>query len=406
MAISIKAVTCPQCGASVKCEEGREKLFCSYCGALIVVSNDNEHIYRHIDEADIKRAETERIETLANIRANEEMNKSTSTAKWIKLIVIGILLVLGILLMIIGSMDNPMLSMVGMIVLEIAGFVGLSFIPGKNKGNNGNRQNTTSQNGIRISSAVANYYGSNYEAISALLKSSGFTNISCIPLKDITLLNALTFRKGQIETLSINGNEKVREGDLFPADATIVITYHSSPSESAPNVTPVPPVSPSNSNAQNQNNTQQAQQQTNMKCSNCGGTMMRDNTTGLVVCQFCGSSNATNPSPRTANQQTNSGMPVNNTQAVANTPNLFISFNTSDPRVGMVTRIVSTGVKSSYTNGTTLSYVLTQGPQTIVLKIGRINYNRDIVIPANNTPVKIYASYNGRAQISIDQPAY
>ena len=70
----------------------------------------------------------------------------------------------------------------------------------------------------------------------------------------------------------------------------------------------------------------------------------------------------------------------------------------------MVSRIVDTGVKGTYVNGQTLSYHLNQGPHTIVLKIGKKNYNRDIVIPPDNQPVRIYASFNGRAQISIDQP--
>ena len=85
-------------------------------------------------------------------------------------------------------------------------------------------------------------------------------------------------------------------------------------------------------------------------------------------------------------------------------PNLYISFNTTDPSVGMVTRIVSTGVKNTYINGQTLSFHLAQGSQTIVLKIGSRNYNRNIVIPPDHSPVRIYASYNGRAHITIDQP--
>ena len=39
-------------------EEGRTHLFCSYCGSQIILTNDNEHIYRHIDETEIKRIES------------------------------------------------------------------------------------------------------------------------------------------------------------------------------------------------------------------------------------------------------------------------------------------------------------------------------------------------------------
>ena len=57
MAIKFTSVKCPECGASLPIEEGREKLFCSYCGVQIIMTNENEHIYRHIDEAKIKQAE-------------------------------------------------------------------------------------------------------------------------------------------------------------------------------------------------------------------------------------------------------------------------------------------------------------------------------------------------------------
>ena len=114
MSISIKSVNCPQCGASVNYEEGREKLFCSYCGAQIIITNENEHIYRHIDEAEIKRAETERIETLADI----ENNKSSKVLLYAKYIATGLLLLLGIVLMIIGSNNgNSSLRLVGFLSL-------------------------------------------------------------------------------------------------------------------------------------------------------------------------------------------------------------------------------------------------------------------------------------------------
>ena len=287
MSVLIKAITCPQCGATVKCEEGREKLFCSYCGTLIVVSNDNEHIYRHIDEADIKRAETERIETLANIRANEEKANALSTSKLIRLIIIGILGALAILFIIIGAIDNPLLIIIGMLFLEIDGFIGLSFIPGKKRSNNTqNSPSRTKENGIRINSAIEEYQDCNYESISSLLKSIGFYNITCIPLKDLNTPQALSNMNGKIEFLSINGEENIRSYDVFPADAKIIITYHSSPNENTPDINPA-------SFANNSDNTSKESKSTGMnqsdiRCSSCGGTMRINSDSGLVSCPFCG----------------------------------------------------------------------------------------------------------------------
>ena len=415
MAISIKTISCPQCGANVKCEDGREKLFCSYCGALIVVTNENEHIYRHIDEADVKRAENERIEMLANMRANEEKNKASSYSKKVRLIVILTLLALGIILMIIGAIDNPMLAMVGMLVLEAAGFVGLSMIPKRN--NRGttqnvnnqttNKQTSNTQNSIRITSAMANYYSCNYESIATIMKSSGFTNVTCVPLKDMGGRTSIASRNGQVSTLSINGEEDIREDDYYPADAVIIIAYHSFSTESLTNVETTSSDQTKTSTGTNGNAyRQQANQPENAICPSCGAEVQVDSSGSFAFCPFCGTKNNAVLSHENDYQHINCAATTNKSANKTIVSNLIISFSTTDPRVGMVTRIVSTGEKYTYVNGTTLSFCLPQGHQPIVLKIGKINYNRDIVIPPSNNPVKIYASYNGRAQITIDQPAY
>ena len=60
MAIKMISVKCPDCGASLDVEEGRRQCFCSYCGAKVMINNENEYIYRTIDEADIKRQRSRR----------------------------------------------------------------------------------------------------------------------------------------------------------------------------------------------------------------------------------------------------------------------------------------------------------------------------------------------------------
>ena len=173
----------------------------------------------------------------------------------------------------------------------------------------------------------------------------------------------------------------------------------------------------------------------NLVCSGCGGNMRPDQYGYKAVCEFCGREAIINSdnSPLKKNDSTicascgqsldqfdnpkqfkfcpycggsvkkdTPSYKMQNTRK--NEPNLYISFNTINPNVGMVTRIVSTGKKNSYVNGQTLSFHLAQGFQTIILKIGIKNYSRNIVIPSDNSPVRIYASYNGRAQITIDQP--
>ena len=126
-----------------------------------------------------------------------------------------------------------------------------------------------------------------------------------------------------------------------------------------------------------------------MKCPSCGAMIDFEESRAFMFCPYCGS------------KVTRSAGPV---PTSGNEPNLYINYSTNNTAVGMVTRIVSTGTKSTYVNNQTLSFHLTPGNHTIVLKIGKTNYNRNIVIPQDNTPVRIYASFNGTAQILIDQP--
>ncbi len=144
---------------------------------------------------------------------------------------------------------------------------------------------------------------------------------------------------------------------------------------------------------------------TTIRCASCGGSLEKfDNPTGFTFCPYCGGSVSKSTTPAYSAQRHNQRQNTRSKRANNNEPNLYISYNTVNPSIGLVTRIVSTGVKNTYINGQTISFHLPQGQQEIILKIGLKNYSRFINIPQSNSPVRIYASYNGRAQISIDQP--
>lgn len=71
MPISFIKLECPTCGASLSVEEGHKQIFCSYCGTKILTNNENEFIIRHIDEADVKRAEYEHVVKLKELELEE-----------------------------------------------------------------------------------------------------------------------------------------------------------------------------------------------------------------------------------------------------------------------------------------------------------------------------------------------
>ncbi len=97
MATNIISVKCPECGAVLQIEEGRKQAFCTYCGAKVLINNDNEHIYRHIDEAGIKQAETEQLVMLKKL---ELIEKKRAEEQKITRLKIGITVLLGVVMII------------------------------------------------------------------------------------------------------------------------------------------------------------------------------------------------------------------------------------------------------------------------------------------------------------------
>lgn len=73
---SLMELKCPRCGAELEAEEDREILFCQYCGAKIILTDENtftiNKTIRTIDDADITRAETDRIVQMHNIEKDKK----------------------------------------------------------------------------------------------------------------------------------------------------------------------------------------------------------------------------------------------------------------------------------------------------------------------------------------------
>lgn len=145
----------------------------------------------------------------------------------------------------------------------------------------------------------------------------------------------------------------------------------------------------------------------NMKCPQCGAEISVENSLTKIFCKYCGNQMANAMAQAvTQDVQINQTVNVVHTMDRSNEPNLYINYMSINPQVMMVTRIVETGQKNIYISGQTMTFRLNPGKHVVVLKIGKINYNRTIYIPEDNQPVRINASFTGRANINIDQPSY
>jgi DNA-directed RNA polymerase subunit RPC12/RpoP len=226
MAITLNSVKCPECGATLPIEEGRTQVFCSYCGAKVIITNENEHIYRHIDEAGIKQAETNRMVRMRELDLEEQRAAQGNSLKKILTIIWMALslIVLVICIVKIAVQDDfttgfLMLFYIGGPVIGGGAYLIFKLIPEKETD-----KVLMSSGGIRLPKDIFPYSEKNYEAVQASLRNAGFNNISCINMHDLTL--GLLQKPGKVESITVNGEKVMTGGRVFMPSVPITITYH------------------------------------------------------------------------------------------------------------------------------------------------------------------------------------
>lgn len=60
MAVTMVPLVCPSCGGTSDVDSNREFAFCSYCGAKIMLHDDNHYRMTYTDEAQVARAKADR----------------------------------------------------------------------------------------------------------------------------------------------------------------------------------------------------------------------------------------------------------------------------------------------------------------------------------------------------------
>ena len=217
MSVSLTSVKCPDCGASLSVEEGRTQFFCSYCGAKVILTNENEYIYRHVDEAGVAQAETDRMIKLRRLQMEEKEAKNRK--KWIVVWLVGstVLMALGVLGFTIGN-DGLIICMILALMTGMAGALYFLIIPPR-------RSRVTAGDEAAISAEMKNLEDRDYRSAVALFQIAGFQNVSAVPLRDLNLFTR--GKNGKVEAVSIDGSTDFAEGDVFPRTAKVIITYHS-----------------------------------------------------------------------------------------------------------------------------------------------------------------------------------
>ena len=228
MAYKLISVKCPDCGQTLSIEENRTQAFCSYCGAKVLISNENEFIIRKIDEAGIRKTENEK---LIRMREMDIEEKSGSFRKVLTVIwIILTLVLLGIAILIMfsaGVGETPGWALGFMFLMFVCGpVIGggaalvFKWLPEKE-----NEKTIQRQGGIKFPEGVFPSGEKKYFEVKETLESVGFTNITCINLHDLNLITGL-ISGDKVASITVNGNRVLTGGKPFMPDASIVISYH------------------------------------------------------------------------------------------------------------------------------------------------------------------------------------
>ncbi len=222
MAIRFVSVKCPECGAALDVEEGRKQIFCSYCGTKVLIENDNEYIYRNIDEARIKQAEVNRAVQLKKMEIIERKRAAAEKAKKTKVLLTAVLVIGAVAFLGFGYGGdgfNIGLAMAGMVCCYVLMFMWTDHNKDKDD------DDLDFGDKVKVPSSISDYESKNYAAVEAMFSNAGFNNIKCIPLNDLSV--GFLKKPGMVESITINGREVESGGKKYSPDAAVVISYHS-----------------------------------------------------------------------------------------------------------------------------------------------------------------------------------
>lgn len=130
----IVSLKCPGC-AAVLSNGDKDVMFCKFCGSKLIIDNDNEHIYKNIDVANVKRAETEQLVKLKQLEMKEKEEEHKKVILKLKIKSSIALAVVGIMMMVIGEIFGSasddsdsgwyMITMIGLFPLMGSGYIWL-----------------------------------------------------------------------------------------------------------------------------------------------------------------------------------------------------------------------------------------------------------------------------------------
>ncbi len=244
----MRACKCPNCGANLNFDdEGREYVFCQFCGAKIDLMDQRtvhtehtihtEHIY---DEARVKNADSihrivdifaspfeehkrKKLEAEERIRREEEearkLREESENSFGELMEGLGVLLAVGIHFM--KTYPKQILAVVGCISVLAIGGTAISTINARNAAAEYKRlaDSHIAMGEIRYPSGVD--ADGDYRNLYKALRDAGFTNISLDPVADSS-----PSHENEIIEITVDGAPAFNKSGWYTPDIPIVISYH------------------------------------------------------------------------------------------------------------------------------------------------------------------------------------
>ncbi len=142
MPLKINVTNCPSCGAAIPIQEGMTQITCSYCGSKFAITNENEFVYRHVDEARVRQAEIERMIRLKELEMEE---KKRQIGNYKIIAVAGVILLLVLILGLGHLIGDSGLTFFGIIGLEISFLIFMVILLAKQNEKNPNTDTSNNQ---------------------------------------------------------------------------------------------------------------------------------------------------------------------------------------------------------------------------------------------------------------------
>lgn len=185
---TVLELKCPSCNGVLNVDPGLEQAYCTYCGAKVLISDENKKTYHYIDEAEVQKAKSEEVIKKAEIEAKEKSEKR----------------------------NHMVLGFCALFYLLLMGIMGLfAFFEDAP---------VSDESKVKVTMSSSDFKKLDYQEAEKKLRDLGFTDISCMPRYDLQI--GLFHHSGEIDSISINGSESFEEGKVFSKTAPVNIIFH------------------------------------------------------------------------------------------------------------------------------------------------------------------------------------